>query len=88
MACEAPSALGPRTCDSGRRSARGAIIWRAGDGPRPTPEHLTPKDAEEQLDAILSELASDIEDCDEASRSARFSMRPRAGSPSAAATKT
>ncbi len=52
--------------DSGRRTARGAIIWRAGDGPRPTPEHLTPKDAEEQLEAILSELASDIEDRDEA----------------------
>jgi integrase len=61
--------LGPaHVRDSGRRTARGAIIWRAGDGPRPTPEHLTPKDAEEQLDALLSELASDIEDRDEASQ--------------------
>jgi integrase len=61
--------LGPaHVRDSGRRSARGAIIWRAGDGPRPTPEHLTPKDAQEQLDAILSELAGDIEQRDEASQ--------------------
>ncbi len=61
--------LGPaHVRDSGRRTPRGAIIWRAGDGPRPTPEHLTPKDAQEQLDAILSELAGDIEDRDEASQ--------------------
>jgi integrase len=42
--------------DSGRRTARGAIVWRAGNGPRPTPEHLTPKDAEDRLAAILREL--------------------------------
>jgi integrase len=54
--------LGPaHVRDSGRRSSRGAIIWRAGNGPRPTPEHLTPKDAEEQLDAILRELETVIE---------------------------
>ena len=61
--------LGPaHVRDSGRRTPRGATIWRAGDGPRPTPEHLTPKGAQEQLDAILSELAGDIEDRDEASQ--------------------
>jgi integrase len=49
--------LGPaHVRESGRRSSRGAIIWRAGNGSRPTPEHLTPKDADERLDAILREL--------------------------------
>jgi integrase len=49
--------LGPaHVRDSGRATARGATIWRAGNGPRPTPEHLTPKDAEERLGAILRKL--------------------------------
>jgi integrase len=49
--------LGPaHVRDSGRRTARGAIIWRACNGSRPTPEHLTPKDAEDRLEAILREL--------------------------------
>lgn len=49
--------LGPaHVRHSGRTTARGAIIWRAGNGPRPTPEHLTPKDAEQRLDVILREL--------------------------------
>jgi integrase len=49
--------LGPaHVRHSGRTTARGAIIWRAGNGPRPTPEHLTPKDAEQRLDLILREL--------------------------------
>lgn len=51
--------LGPaHVRDSGRRTPRGAIIWRAGDGPRPTPAHLTPKDAQARLDAILDELVN------------------------------
>ncbi|MGH2865410.1 MAG: tyrosine-type recombinase/integrase [Solirubrobacteraceae bacterium] len=53
--------------DSGRRTPRGAIIWRAGDGPRPTPEYLTPKDAEERLAAILDELRRPSEPHDDAS---------------------
>jgi integrase len=52
--------LGPaHVRDTGRRTARGAIIWRAGDGPLPTPEHLTPQDAEDRLEAILRELAAE-----------------------------
>lgn len=60
--------LGPaHVRDSGRKTARGAIIWRAGNGPRPTPEHLTPKDAEERLEAILRELEdkAELPDADE-----------------------
>lgn len=46
--------LGPAHIkDSGRRTPRGAVIWRAGDGPKPTPNHLTPKEAKHALDAIL-----------------------------------
>jgi integrase len=54
--------LGPaHVRDSGRRTARGAVIWRAGNGPRPTSEHLTPRDAEQRLDTILREMESQAE---------------------------
>jgi integrase len=47
--------LGPaHVRDSGRTTARGAVIWRAGDGPLPTPAHLAPKDAAAELRAILA----------------------------------
>lgn len=50
--------LGPaHVRDSGRRTPRGAIVWRAGHGPRPTPQHVTPRDAERFLAAKLDELA-------------------------------
>jgi integrase len=39
---------------SGRKTPRGATIWRAGDGPKSTPGHLTPKEAQEKLDEILA----------------------------------
>jgi integrase len=46
--------LGPaHVKDSGRRTARGAIVWRAGDGAKPSPDHLTPKEANERLAEIL-----------------------------------
>ncbi len=48
--------LGPaHVKDSGRRTPRGAVVWRAGDGPKPTAEHLTPREADGALAAILSE---------------------------------
>jgi integrase len=40
--------------DSGRRTPRGAVIWRAADGPCPS-DALTPKAAEEILAAIIDE---------------------------------
>ncbi|HEX2070260.1 MAG TPA: tyrosine-type recombinase/integrase [Thermoleophilaceae bacterium] len=39
--------------DSGRKTARGAAIWRAGDGPKPDDTYLTPTDAQDALDALL-----------------------------------
>ena len=59
--------LGPaHVRDSGRRTPRGAVVWRAGHGPRPTPEHLTPKDAEQLLAAKLDELRLAAEPEDDA----------------------
>jgi integrase len=40
-----------------RRSERGAIVWRAGDGPKPGPEWLTPREARDRLAAILEGAA-------------------------------
>jgi integrase len=58
--------LGPaHVRDSGRKTPRGAVIWRAGNGPRPTLEHLTPRDAEERLVAILREMEGKSQLCDD-----------------------
>jgi integrase len=47
--------LGPaHVKDSGRRTPRGAVIWRAGDGPLPSPDHLTPADAAAALRGLLA----------------------------------
>ncbi len=47
--------LGPaHVRDSGRCTERGAVVWRAASGPRPTPEHLTPLDAQAALDEMLA----------------------------------
>jgi integrase len=48
--------LGPaHVKDSGRRTPRGAVIWRAGDGAKPDPFHLTPKDAAALLADVLAQ---------------------------------
>jgi hypothetical protein len=41
-----------RTPAAGRRG--GAVVWGAGDGPKPTPAHLTPDEAADALRAILA----------------------------------
>ncbi len=48
--------LGPaHVRDSGRRTVRGAVVWRAGDGAKPSSEHVVPKEAKELLAAILGQ---------------------------------
>ena len=48
--------LGPaHVKDSGKRTPRGAIVWRAGNGPCP-PGHLTPKAADDALAVLLEEM--------------------------------
>lgn len=41
--------------DSGARTPRGAIVWRAGAGPKPADHYLTPKEAELALEDLLHE---------------------------------
>ncbi len=45
--------------DSGRRSARGATVWRAADGPKPESDYLTPDDAAVALRRILANARTD-----------------------------
>jgi integrase len=54
--------LGPaHVRDSGRRTSRGAVVWRTGDGPKPSADYLTPDEAEERLALILVELGARVE---------------------------
>jgi hypothetical protein len=47
--------LGPAWVkDSGRKTPRGAIVWRAADGPKPDQTYLTPKDAQGALVGLLT----------------------------------
>lgn len=47
--------LGPaHVKDSGRRTGRGAVVWRAADGASPGPEWLTPESAAVKLRALLA----------------------------------
>lgn len=46
--------LGPAWVrDSKKRTPRGAIVWHAGDGSKPDPAYLTPKEAEAELRRVL-----------------------------------
>lgn len=66
--------LGPaHVRESGRLTARGAIVWRAGHGPRPTPEHLTPRDAEARLREIIGRLEGEAAEA--SARGATGSLR-------------
>ena len=40
--------------DSGRRTPRGAVIWRAADGPKPDPGYLSRADAHDELNKLLA----------------------------------
>jgi hypothetical protein len=48
--------LGPaHVRDSGRRTARGAIVWWAANGSKPSADHLTPAEADEALRELLAD---------------------------------
>jgi hypothetical protein len=48
--------LGPAWVkDSGKRTPRSAVVWRAANGPKPDPSYLTPADAADQLRMILAD---------------------------------
>lgn len=47
--------LGPaHVKDSGRRTPRGAVIWRAADGPKPDRTYLSPAEAQDELNKLLA----------------------------------
>src|SRR4051794_29214504 len=47
--------LGPAWVkDSGKRTARGAIVWHTANGPKPDSSYLTPADAADELRRILA----------------------------------
>src|SRR3984885_12511013 len=50
--------LGPAWAQSsGRKTARGATLWHAADGPKPDPSYLTPKEAQTELRRLLEHEA-------------------------------
>ena len=50
--------LGPAWAkNSGKRTARGAIVWHVADGPKPDPSYITPREAQAQLRRLLEHEA-------------------------------
>jgi integrase len=48
--------LGPaHVRESGRRTPRGAIVWRAANGPKPDATYLSPAQADDELQKLLAE---------------------------------
>jgi hypothetical protein len=45
--------LARRGCSSGRKTARGAVLWRAGHGSKLDANYLTPAEAEAKLAELL-----------------------------------
>jgi integrase len=43
---------------SGKKTARGAIVWHAADGPKPDPSYLTPREAQAELRRLLEHEAA------------------------------
>jgi integrase len=55
--------LGPaHVRDSGRRTARGAIVWWAANGSKPSADHLTPAEADEALRELLADAVREPTD--------------------------
>lgn len=51
--------LGPAWVrDAGRKTPRGATVWHAGDGPKPDPSFLTPREAQAELRRLLEHEAT------------------------------
>jgi hypothetical protein len=48
--------------DSGRRTPRGAVGWRAANGSKPDPSYLTPAEAEDKLQRLLGQAAREPTD--------------------------
>jgi integrase len=55
--------LGPaHVKDTGRRTPRGAIVWRAADGPKPGPSYLSPAEARDELSKLLAQAVREPTD--------------------------
>jgi integrase len=46
--------------NSGKKTARGAIVWHAADGPKPDSSYLTPKEAQAELRRLLEHEVANL----------------------------